>query len=356
MKILFIISSLGLGGAERVLSTLANHLSLNHEVLILKLDNEEPFYKISNDVTIESLDLEKSNNSILKKIVHNFTLLSSIRKSIKKYDSDIIISFMDRTNINTLLATRFLGKKLIISERTNFDAQKNKILRKLRNITYPYTDGMVVLSQYDYNKYYNVKNKKIIFNPLFVNADIDSMITKEKVIISVGRIIESKAFDILLNALVKIDSKLLQDWKVYIIGDGRERQKLESMVVDFDLVNTVEFLGVKKNVVNYYKKASIFISTSRSEGFPNTLSEALSLGCASIATDCISGPSELIKNEDNGFLVEVDNIDQIKDKLELLMKDKTLRDTFSRRSIEMSKKYKIDNIVKEWEEYINEII
>lgn len=356
MKILFIISSLGSGGAERVLSTLANYLSLNHEVVIVKLDNKESFYGINENVTVESLNLEKENNTILKKILHNFTLLSSIRKSIQKNNPDIIISFMDRTNINTLLATIFLSNKVIISERTNYNAQRNKFLRVLRTITYPLSDGMVVLSQYDYDKYHNVKNKKIIFNPLFINDSIDTTITREKLIVSVGRIIESKAFDVLLEAIAKINKKSLENWKIYIIGEGREKEKLEFMVDKLGLVKTVKFLGLKKNIVDYYKKASIFVSTSRSEGFPNTLSEALSLGCASVATDCITGPSELIKNEENGFLVEVDNVNQIKDKLELLIEDESLRGTFSRKSIDMSKKYKTENIVKEWEKYIDEII
>ncbi len=356
MKILFVISSLHMGGAERVLSTLANHLSFNHDVVIVKLDNKEVFYEINEKITVESLDLEKANNSFLKKIAHNFTLLYSIRKNVKKYNPDIIISFMDRTNINTLLATMFLKNKVIISERTNYDAQKNKLLRALRSIIYPFSNGMVVLSQYDYDKYHNVKNKKIIFNPLFINTNTDTILEKEKLIISVGRLIEGKAFDVLLKALNTIDKALLNDWKVYIIGEGKERQKLEFMVNDFGLKKTVEFIGPKKNIVDYYKKASIFVSTSRAEGFPNSLSEALSLGCASIATDCISGPSELIKNAENGFLVEVDNVDEIRNKLELLIKDESLRNTFSKKSIEMSKKYNVENIVREWEKYIEEII
>ncbi len=354
MKILFIISNLSIGGAERVLSTLANHLSLHHEVVIVKLDHKEPFYEIDNNIIIESLNLEKVNNTILKKVIHNFTLLSSIRKSIKKYNPNITISFMDKTNISVLLATRFLSNKLIISERTNYSAQKNKLIRILRSIIYPLSDGMVVLSQYDYDKYHNVKNKKIIFNPLFIDDKVSS--TKDKIIISVGRLWKGKAYDIFLEALARIDKELLDDWNVYIIGEGPERQKLEAIVDKLGLVKTVKFLGVKKNIVDYYQQASIFVSTSRSEGFPNTLSEALSLGCASIATDCITGPSELIKNEENGFLVEVDNINQISEKLEILIKDKSLRDDFSRKSVEMSKKFKTENIVKEWEKYIDEII
>ena len=356
MKILFTISSLRSGGAERVLTTLANSLSINNEVIIVKLDNKGAFYTVKKNIVIESLDLYNVGESILKKVFHNVVIALSIRKSIEYYNPDIIVSFMDRTNIYTLLATRFLDKKIIISERTNYDFIKSKLWKAVRNLVYPLSNGMVVLSKYDYDKYYFVKNKKIIFNPLFLDNSKIEGIEKEKIILAVGSIVPGKAFDILIKSLNKVDKSLLEGWKVYIIGDGVERESLEMMVEELQLKSTIKFLGLKKNIEDYYKKASVFMSTSRAEGFPNALSEALSLGCASIATDCITGPSELIKSGVNGFLVEVDNVDQIKNKLEILIKDKSLRDTFSRRSIEMSKKYNVESIVKEWEVYINEII
>jgi len=118
----------------------------------------------------------------------------------------------------------------------------------------------------------------------------------------------------------------------------------------------VSFEGRKKEVVNYYRKASIFISTSRAEGFPNALLEAMSMGCACVATDCLTGPSEMIENCKNGFLVEVDNVENIKEKLELLLKNESLRNEFSTRAIEKSKKYDIDSIISKWEVYIEKII
>ena len=195
---------------------------------------------------------------------------------------------------------------------------------------------------------------KIFFN--FVNNSKIQDMQKEKIILAVGSIVPGKAFDILIESLSRVDKSLLENWKVYILGEGDKKESLEIMVEELQLSSTIKFLGLKKNIEDYYKKASIFVSTSRAEGFPNALSEALSLGCATIATDCITGPSELIKNEENGFLVEVDNVNQISEKLKILIKDKNLRDDFSKKSIEMSKKYKTENIVIEWEKYFDEII
>jgi GalNAc-alpha-(1->4)-GalNAc-alpha-(1->3)-diNAcBac-PP-undecaprenol alpha-1,4-N-acetyl-D-galactosaminyltransferase len=352
VKILFTIASLNSGGAERVLTTLANELSKKHEVIILKSDDEDPFYEINKSIVLESLCMNKINSSLIKKMMHNFSIIKVMRKSIRKHKPDVVISFMDRTNIYTVLATRFLDTKLIISERINYEYLKSKPWRVLRRMIYPFTDGMVVLSQYDFDKYSYVKDKKIIFNPLFIkNSKID-LTQKENIILSIGRLVDDKGFDVLLNALSLIDTKLLENWKILIVGDGEKKDDLERLSQNLGLGEKVKFLGKRKDVEELYKSSSIFVSTSRAEGFPNALSEALSLGCACVATDCLTGPSELIEDGKNGFLVEVDDVKEVKNRLKILLEDKKLRSDFANQGVKMSKKYGVVNIVNEWELYI----
>jgi len=356
MKILFTISSLNSGGAERVLTTLANDLCEKHEVIIVKSDDDESFYSLNDKVVLESLCMNKINSSIIKKLSHNFNIVKVMRKSIKKYQPDVVISFMDRTNIYTILATRFLDTKLIISERINYEYLKSKSWRFIRRLVYPYTDGMVVLSKYDYEKYNYVKDKQIIFNPLFIENSKINLTQKENIILSVGRLVDDKGFDIFLNALSLIDAKLLESWKILIVGGGEKKEYLQRLSKKLGLDKKVEFLGKRKDIEELYKKTSIFVSTSRAEGFPNALSEALSFGCACVATDCLTGPSELIEDDRNGFLVEVDAIQEIKDRLEVLLKDEKLRNDFANEGVNMSKKYSVENIVAEWERYFEKFI
>lgn len=356
MKILFTISSLNIGGAERVLTTLANTLCQKHEVIIVKSDDDESFYSLDDKVILESLSMNKANTSMIKKLLHNFNIVKVMRKSIKNYQPDIVISFMDRTNIYTILATRFLGTKLIISERTNYEHLKSKSWRFLRRMIYPFTDGMVVLSQYDYDKYTYVKNKKIIFNPLFIKNESIELDKKENIILSVGRLVDEKGFNVLLNALSLIDTNLLENWEVLIVGSGEKREDLEKLSKNLGLDEKVKFLGKRKDIEELYKRSSIFASTSRAEGFPNALSEALSFGCACVATDCLTGPSELIEDYKNGFLVEVDAIQEIKDRLEVLLIDEKLRSDFANEGVNISKKYSIENIVSDWERYFEKFI
>lgn len=293
---------------------------------------------------------------MIKKLLHNFNIVKVMRKSIKNYQPDIVISFMDRTNIYTILATRFLDTKLIISERINYEHLKSKPWRFLRRLIYPFTDGMVVLSKYDFDKYSYVKDKQIIFNPLFIENSKINLTQKENIILSVGRLVDDKGFDIFLNVLSLIDAKLLESWKILIVGGGEKKEYLQRLSKKLGLDKKVEFLGKRKDIEELYKRSSIFASTSRAEGFPNALSEALSFGCACVATDCLTGPSELIEDERNGFLVEVDAIQEIKDRLEVLLKDEKLRSDFANEGVKMSKEYSVENIVAEWERYFEELI
>lgn len=354
MKILFTITSLN-SGAERVLTTLANVLCERHEVIIIKSDDDEPFYSLDDKVVLESLCMNKINSSIIKKLSHNFNIVKVMRKSIRKHKPDIVISFMDGTNIYTILATRFLDTKLIISERINYEYLKSKPWRIIRRLVYPFTDGMVVLSKYDFDKYSYVNDKKIIFNPLFVgNSKID-LTQKENIILSVGRLVDDKGFDLLLNALSLIDTKLLNNWKVLIVGDGVRKEDLVRLSKNLGLDEKVEFLGKRKDIEELYKRSSIFVSTSRAEGFPNALSEALSFGCACVATDCLTGPSELIEDGRNGILVEVDDKHEVVKKLSLLIEEEALRDEISNNAKASSKRYELNSIVNKWEEYLDEI-
>jgi len=357
MKILFTIASLGPGGAERVLTTLSNYWSKEHEVIIIKSGNDDSFYYLNDDVILESLNMHQENYHLVDKVLHNFKIVQAMRASIKKHNPSIVISFADRTNIYAILATLFLSTKLIISERINYTFLQNQLWRLLRRVLYPFSDGLVVLSKYDYQKYTYVKRKKIIFNPTNLNQiKLGNEFDKEKVILAVGRLVDIKGFDILLSALSNIDKKLLKGWKVYIIGEGIEKNKLIDFATELDIGDKIEFLGQKKDIVDYYKKSSIFVSSSKAEGFPNALAEAFSCGCACVATDCLTGPSEIIQDGVNGFLVKVDDIDMLQKKIEELICNDILREKYSRHAIASSKRFNIDCIAKEWEVFISEVI
>lgn len=352
MKVTFIIGSLQSGGAERVLTTLANHwVQKGWDITILTFSSAKSFYELDSRVKrVSLLSNYKSSYSALQ----NLYTLYGLRTIIKKEKSDIFISFITLMNLFVLISTLGLKVPLIISERNYFDQLTNKVKGFLRKILYPKADGMVVLSDYDYKKYPTVESKKIIFNLLNKKKLLDVKFEdKKNIAIAVGSLTQQKGFDMLIPALSKVN---LENWKFYIIGEGSERVALELLVKEYGLADKVFLIGRKNNIFDYFKEASIFVLSSRYEGFPNVLAEAMAHGCASVAFDCKTGPADMIQDNLNGLLADANNITDLAGKIELLIADKNLREKFFNNAIRIREILDIDTITQSWESYIQETI
>lgn len=349
MKILFVISALGKGGAERVLQVLANHFVKDHEVKILKFDSDEPFYEFLPKIEIKNLNLGVGNLGFFGNISKRFSKIFALRDELKNSDADIVISFLDNTNILTLIANFGIGKKIIITEHINYNFLQG-FWRVLRRLTYPFADGLTVLTKYDYERYPYVKNRTIMPNPMF-EIPLNLGVQKENLILSAGRLIPHKDFKTFLKALSLVDKRLLKDWKIVIAGDGSERENLENLANKLNL--NIDFVGFVSNLHEYYAKAKIIAVTSTQEGFCNILMESIYFDIARISTDCIAGPSELINNGKDGFLCEVGNEKDVAEKIELLIKDENLRDKFVKNANLRRDDFLVSTIAKKWLEFIN---
>lgn len=284
MKILFVITSLENGGAERVSATLANHFSTFCEVEILYFSGEI-FYEISPRVKL----VKFVGNSRIPRI---FAKILAIREHAKS--ADCVISFMDSTNILSIIATAFLGRKLIISEHSAHDFVGLK-WRVLRRIFYPFATALTVLSKSDFEYYSFVKNKAVIYNPSIFAPSFGEQ--KEKLIIFVGRLERVKGCDIFLRALALLG---LDDFRVQVLGSGSQKGELENLSLELGLKN-LEFAGAVSDIQNYYKKAKIIVSSSRFEGLGNVLIESAFFDCIRVSTPT-AGARELIADGQNGFL------------------------------------------------------
>ena len=331
MKLLFVITSLENGGAERVCASLANYFSTEHEVEILYFSGEI-FYEISPKVKLNKF----SRNSRIPRLAAK---LLAIRKHAK--DADCVISFMDSTNILSIIATAFLGRKLIISEHSAHDFVGLK-WRVLRRIFYPFASALTVLSRSDFNYYSFVKNKAIIYNPSIFKPSFGGQ--KEKLIIFVGRLEPVKGCDIFLRALALLR---LDDFKLLVLGAGSQKKSLQSLSAKLGLKN-LEFLGAVGNIQNYYKKAKIIVSSSRFEGLGNVLIESAFFDCIRVATPT-AGALELLEDGKNGF-ISSDFSEQALAKaiLKAINADESVLEN-TRAECE---KFSLENIATEWWELI----
>ncbi|MFY4787727.1 glycosyltransferase family 4 protein [Aliarcobacter butzleri] len=343
MKLCFIIYSLGNGGAERVLTTLANYFIDKNEITIITFNNEKSFYKLDERINIVSLNSNKNSKNIFDAIKNNISTITKLTKTIKSVNSDIVISFMTTSNILSILACKILNKPIIISERTNYDFLSSKIWKKIRKIVYPFCNHLVVQSNYDLEKYNFVKNVSIIENPLFIK-DFSEQIQRKNYFLAVGRLDKVKGFDMLIEAY----SKLNTSWKLKIVGEGKEREPLQEQIERLGLSDKVELLGRKNDVEKYYYEAGIFILSSRMEGYPNALIEAMACGCPCISFDCKTGPSSIIKNNINGILIENENIDELSNTMNELSSNEENRQKLSIKGLEIREKLNIKNISEKW--------
>ena len=331
MKLLFVITSLENGGAERVCASLANYFSTEHEVEILYFSGEI-FYQINSKVKLNKF----TRNSRIPRLAAK---LLAIRKRAK--DADCILSFMDSTNILSIIATAFLGRKLIISEHSAHDFVGLK-WRVLRRIFYPFASALTVLSRSDFSYYSFVKNKAIIYNPSIFKPSFGGQ--KEKLIIFVGRLEHVKGCDIFLRALALLG---LDDFKVLVLGSGSQKKNLQSLSEKLGLKN-LEFLGAVSDIQNYYKKAKIIVSSSRFEGLGNALIESAFFDCIRVATPT-AGALELLEDGKNGF-ISSDFSEQALAKA--ILKALSADESVLENTRVQCEKFRLENIAAKWWELI----
>lgn len=353
MKLVFVIHGLTAGGAERVLVMLANaFVNEGYDVSVIVFSKEDSFYPLDNRVKTIQVNEKKTIKNIFGKVFYNLNRVYKLKQILKEINPDIVIPFMTQMNLYSIVAAKLAKKIVIASEHINIMKNDKTWIGRLRKWIYPYADAVVVLTDYDKEKYDFVHNVYKINNPL-VLEDKQKNIKREKIILGVGRLVKAKGFDILLKAFKELNAP---EWKLVILGEGPLRSELEKIIGKFNLKESVSMPGLTKDVETYYKKASIYVLSSRIEGFPGVLCEAMGYGCPSIAFDCVSGPSEIIENEKNGILIEAENEIALKYAIQKLIDDEKIRTALGRESVKIRDDLSIDKISKKWLALFQELL
>ena len=353
--IVFAIHSLQAGGMERVMSLLANDFVHRMKVelhFILYGINPEIFYPLSQKIIIHQPDFKFDDS---KRLYSTLKRLIFLRKTVKRIEPDTILSFGEVWNSFVLIASYGLNIPVYISDRAQPDKVYNKFTVILRNFLYPKAVGIIAQTVYAKELYLNNKwnnNIRVISNPISIIENI-SEIKKENQILMVARLIETKHHDRLIKIFSKIDKS---DWKLVIVGDDaikqKNRIKLQRLIEKLKLVDKVILTGKQTNVVKYYLESKIFAFTSSSEGFPNVIGEAMSAGLPVVAYDCIAGPSEMIEDGKNGFLIPLFNDELFIQRLELLMRNIELREEMGKQAKKDISKFELNSISDDFYNFI----
>lgn len=358
MRITFVVPSIRCGGAERILTAMANYwVEQGKEVTILTFDNEEvePFYYLSSQVLLLSLNVLGEAGNYITGFINNIRRIVSLRKAIRATHPDVIISFLLRTNVRVLFASLGLKIPVIISERSDpFLAQPGRLWKLLARLTYPLATNITVFTAHaaSYFSFPLRAKLRVIPNPVFPLNYKASVQNEQQRLVAVGRLEYVKGFDLLLKAFALVQQQF-PTARLTIWGEGSKRKELESLRDELGLTPHVHFPGTTKEVMKALAEADLFVQTSRWEGFGNALCEAMAVGLPVISTSC-SGPKEIIRNGIDGQLVPVENVDALANTMLDLLRDFSKRQLLAKNALEITKRFAVPAIMKQWEILIEE--
>jgi N-acetylgalactosamine-N,N'-diacetylbacillosaminyl-diphospho-undecaprenol 4-alpha-N-acetylgalactosaminyltransferase len=289
------------------------------------------------------INLETPTGSLWKKIKNTFHRVMKLKKLIKDISPDYIVSFMG--NLQPILTLN----PVIVSIHIDPDFTHLHKAFLFRTVyKFPNVRKIITVSkgiEKKLNNNYNLKKTKTIYNPIDLKLLAQKAVDFDY-ILAVGRLCRQKGFDILINAFAK--SNLKNKIKLIILGEGKERNNLEKLINGLDLKSQVLLYGKVDNPFIYMKHATFFVLSSRFEGFGNVIIEALACETPVIATNCESGPSEIIENSKNGLLVPSEDVELLKDAMERLYHDGELYMKLKSNARKSVERFDVKNIVKDW--------
>ena len=359
-KIIFAIDTIGSGGAERVMATLASYMAAKgHEAIMVNADSSEPFYPIDNRVSLQKMNLkwdESGRAAMIKRMIKKYKYLKTL---FKKEKPDVVLAFLYNMEIPAILAALRTRTKIVVSVRNSVQYYPNYV-QLFRRIFYPHIKGVVFQSAavQHAHPFNMLKNSRVIMNPLM--GTIQSKMVpvdyknRKQWIINVARLMPQKNQALLINAYARICEKY-PEMELHIFGEGKLRKDLEKLIDDLNLDDRVFLEGNVPDAIIKNRDAKLFVMSSDHEGFPNALVEAMVCGIPSLSTKFDTGVAEdFIRDGENGFLCEAGNLqDMEKQIMKALDMGERLQD-ISERACNLFDVVSTERVCREWERYLFE--
>lgn len=362
MRVALLISALTPGGAERVISILANAWAARGwSVDLLTFDDgrEPPFYALHPAVVLHPLGIAGASAGALVGLGRNVWRARVLRAAVAALAPDVLISFLDRVNITALLATAGMRTPVIVSERN--DPHHYLIGRSwelLRRLLYRRASAVVVQSQAARAYFAPAvqRRTRVLPNPVPpAPPDLPPAPAARPTVLAMGRLTEQKGFDLLLQAFAALAGHH-PGWALEIWGEGEERPALEAQVRAYGLAERVQLPGVTRRPAAQMRRAELFVLSSRYEGFPNVLCEALACGLPVVSFDCPSGVREIVRDRVDGLLVPPGDVGALAAAMGALMADQAARRRLAARAPEVLDRFGVPQVAALWETLIGDVL
>ncbi|MBQ7573017.1 MAG: glycosyltransferase family 4 protein [Clostridia bacterium] len=342
------------GGTERCTAILANELSkrTSDKIIVVDISNKYKscYFEMLPAVKIVHLNIKNVPNGIIK-----------FRQIIKQYNIDVVINVEAMLGIYSVPATIFTKIKNIVWEHGNFFQKQCNSIDIVRALEIKLCDRYVTLTEKDkqnFEKNFQGKCKiDYIYNPIEIPSKVTKYNAKSKILLSVGLVRHIKGFDMLVEVAKNVlDKHGDWIWEIYGSYDTEDEyyKSIVSKIKKYGLEKRLFLKGSTKDIKECYKKAAIMVMTSRTEGLPMTLLEAKSYRLPIVSFDMETGPSEIINDSINGYLIKPYDTKEMSDKICRLIENDELRQSFSDNAYIGIEKFDIDKIMKKWIEVVGE--
>jgi glycosyltransferase involved in cell wall biosynthesis len=370
LRLMIVTPRLSGGGAERVAANLANYWAdKGWDIYLVTFTppgpNEYPLYR-----HVQRLWLDHSTCSTGEpsSIAIQIQRVAQLRSYIKTYRPQVVVGIMEAANVVVALATWGTRNTLSIGTVHNYRSLERigKAQEIVAKYAYGWLDCVVALTpqmQEYILQYTKVRVVQVIPNGIILPLpDIPPQLPPYrflpqdgKLLLCVGRLEVQKGHDLLLQSFERVAGDH-PDWTLVILGEGDWRKHLEGLVQRYGLEQRVKMPGRAGNLTEWYSRADLFVLSSRWEGFPLALIEALAHGVPVVSFDCAYGPREVIRHNVDGLLVPAEDTEALGEALDYLMSDADLRHRFSQRAIEARERFSMERIASLWEQMFAEML
>jgi glycosyltransferase involved in cell wall biosynthesis len=314
------------------------------------------WYKLHPGVKRIALNLYHDSRHLGEAIWNNIRRVVRVRRAIVRSRPHVVISFTDIMNVLTLIACTGLKVPVIVSERTEPRHHSIGLMwRGLRALCYPMASAIVIQTEALRGwatKWHRWKAVHVIPNPVQPNLGkvlkSSTAAQAERKVLALGRLGREKGYDLLVEAFGRC-VRQHPNWVLVIVGEGEERDNLQAQALRLGVQERVRLIGRVLDPKPFLREADLFVLSSRYEGFPNALLEAMACGLPVIAADCPNGPREIIEHGINGLLAQRENVASLTEAMNRLMGNPSERERLGSGALDVRHRFGVDTIMRQWE-------